>query len=87
MSDNLVLGGLSTSDSYATTQAKAKGILNGFISDLGANTVRRAEVAIEGTSLTAANDLAIRRALEEAGVEFSTRMAVVPAFAFARSSK
>jgi ribosome-binding protein aMBF1 (putative translation factor) len=37
---------------------------------LGANTVRRAEVAEEGTSLTAANELAIRRALEAAGVEF-----------------
>jgi hypothetical protein len=36
----LVLGGLSTSDSYATTQAKANGILSGFQSNLGANTVR-----------------------------------------------
>jgi hypothetical protein len=34
------------------------------------NTIRRAEIAEEGTSLTAANDLAIRRALEAAGVEF-----------------
>jgi hypothetical protein len=34
------------------------------------NTIRRAEVAEEGTSLTAANELAIRRALEAAGVEF-----------------
>jgi len=39
-------------------------------SSLGANTVRRAEVADEGTSLTAANDLAVRRALEAAGVVF-----------------
>jgi ribosome-binding protein aMBF1 (putative translation factor) len=39
-------------------------------SALGANTVRRAEVADEETSLTAANELAIRRALEAAGVEF-----------------
>jgi len=39
-------------------------------SALGANTIRRAEVAEEGTSLTAANELAIRRALEAAGVEF-----------------
>jgi hypothetical protein len=30
----------------------------------------RAEVAEDGTSLTAANELAIRRALEAAGVEF-----------------
>jgi hypothetical protein len=37
---------------------------------VGVNTVRRAEVADDGTSLTAANELAIRRALEEAGVEF-----------------
>jgi hypothetical protein len=37
---------------------------------LGANTIRRAEVAEEQTSLTTANELAIRRALEAAGVEF-----------------
>jgi hypothetical protein len=37
---------------------------------LGVNTIRRAEVSEEGTSLTAANDLAVRRALEAAGVEF-----------------
>ena len=39
-------------------------------SSLGANTVRRAEVAEKETSLTAANELAIRRGLEAAGVEF-----------------
>jgi hypothetical protein len=39
-------------------------------SALGANTIRRAEVAEGRTSLTAANELAIRRALEAAGVEF-----------------
>jgi hypothetical protein len=39
-------------------------------SALGVNTVRRAEVAEEETSLTAANELAIRRALEAAGVDF-----------------
>jgi hypothetical protein len=39
-------------------------------SALGANTVRRAEVVDEETSLTAANELAIRRALEAGGVEF-----------------
>jgi len=39
-------------------------------SSLGANTVRRAEVAEKETSLTAANELAIRRTLEAAGVEF-----------------
>jgi hypothetical protein len=37
---------------------------------LGVNTIRRAEVAEEEISLTAANDLAIRRAFEAAGVEF-----------------
>jgi hypothetical protein len=37
---------------------------------LGANTIRRAEVTEGPTSLTAANELAIRRALEAAGVEF-----------------
>jgi hypothetical protein len=36
----------------------------------GANTIRHAEVAEEETSLTAANELAVRRALEAAGVEF-----------------
>jgi hypothetical protein len=36
----------------------------------------RAEVAEEGSSLTAANDLAIRRALEAAGVEFSRHRAI-----------
>jgi hypothetical protein len=36
----LVIGGLSTSDSYATTQAKADKILSGFQTNLGANTVR-----------------------------------------------
>jgi hypothetical protein len=36
---------------------------------LGVNTIRRAEVG-EVTSLTAANDTAIRRTFEAAGVEF-----------------
>ena len=39
-------------------------------SRLGVNTIRRAEVADQGISLTAANELAIRSALETAGVEF-----------------
>jgi hypothetical protein len=38
-------------------------------SALGVNTIRRAELAEDATSLTAANDLAIRHALETAGVE------------------
>src|ERR1700757_4854917 len=33
-------------------------------------TIRRAELAERDTSMTAANDLAIRRALEAAGIEF-----------------
>jgi transcriptional regulator with XRE-family HTH domain len=37
-------------------------------SALGVNTIRRAEVAEENISLTVANELAIRRALEAAGV-------------------
>jgi hypothetical protein len=39
-------------------------------SSLGLNTIKRAELAEDRTSLTAANDLAVRRALEAAGVEF-----------------
>ena len=39
-------------------------------SALGANTIRRAEVAEKVTSLTAANELAVRHALESAGVEY-----------------
>jgi transcriptional regulator with XRE-family HTH domain len=39
-------------------------------SSLGVNTIRRAEAMDDATSLTTANDLAIRRALEAAGVEF-----------------
>ena len=39
-------------------------------SAVGVATIRRAELAGGETSMTAANDLAVRRALEEAGVEF-----------------
>jgi transcriptional regulator with XRE-family HTH domain len=39
-------------------------------STLGVNTIRRAEAVDAGTSLTAANVLAIRRAIEAAGVQF-----------------
>jgi hypothetical protein len=38
--------------------------------NLGLATIRRAEVADSGTSMTVANDLAVRRALEAAGVAF-----------------
>ena len=39
-------------------------------SSVGLTTIRRAELTNEETSLTAANNLAIRGALESAGVEF-----------------
>jgi hypothetical protein len=39
-------------------------------SAVGLTTIRRAELTDQQTSLTAANDLAIRRALQQAGVEF-----------------
>jgi hypothetical protein len=37
---------------------------------LGIATIKRAELAEDKTSLTVANDLAVRRALEAVGVEF-----------------
>ena len=40
-------------------------------STLGIATIRRAELRDSATKLTAANDLAVRRALEAAGVEFT----------------
>ena len=39
-------------------------------SAVSVTTIRRAELTEEETSMTTANDLAIRRALEAAGVEF-----------------
>jgi hypothetical protein len=39
-------------------------------SAVGVATIRRAELAENQTSMTAANDIAVRRALEAAGVEF-----------------
>jgi hypothetical protein len=39
-------------------------------SALGLATIKRAELAEHETSMTPANDLAVRRALEGAGVEF-----------------
>jgi hypothetical protein len=39
-------------------------------SALGLNTIKRAELAEDETSLTQANDMAVRRALEAAGVIF-----------------
>ena len=37
---------------------------------MGVATIRRAELTDQQTSMTAANDLAVRRALEAAGIEF-----------------
>lgn len=39
-------------------------------SSVGVTTIRRAELTESETSLTAANNLALRRSLEAAGVEF-----------------
>jgi ribosome-binding protein aMBF1 (putative translation factor) len=39
-------------------------------SAIGVTTIRRAELTEVTTSMTVANDLAVRRALESAGVEF-----------------
>jgi hypothetical protein len=39
-------------------------------SSVGVATIRRAELADVATSMTAANDLAVRHAFEAAGVEF-----------------
>jgi hypothetical protein len=40
-------------------------------SSVGVTTIRRAELTADETSMTTANDLAIWRALEAAGVEFT----------------
>jgi hypothetical protein len=54
----------------------ARGLLRWSAEDLareaalGLATIRRAEGAKNETSMTIANDLAVRRALETAGVEF-----------------
>ena len=39
-------------------------------SSVSLRTIRRAELADQGTSMTTPNELAVRRALEAAGVEF-----------------
>jgi len=63
--------------SLASSQIRAaRALLRWTVDDLareaalGRNTILRAELADDRTSLTAANDLAVRRALEAAGVEF-----------------
>ena len=54
---------------------------------LGVNTIRRAEVAEEEIALTAANSLAIRRALEAAGIEFIDENGGGPGVRLAKSRK
>jgi DNA-binding XRE family transcriptional regulator len=61
----------------ASSQIRAaRAILRWTVDDLareaalGRNTILRAELAENQTSLTVANDLTLRRALEGAGVEF-----------------
>jgi hypothetical protein len=55
---------------------KARGLVRWSANDLareaqlGLATIRRAEQSEDHTSMTAANDLAVRHALEAAGVEF-----------------
>jgi hypothetical protein len=56
-------------------------------SAVAANTIRRAEVAEGPTTLTAANDLAIRRTLEEAGVEFIDENGGGPGVRLRKSAK
>jgi hypothetical protein len=41
------------------------------LSSVSLRTIRRAELAEQQTTMTVANDLAVRRALESAGVEFT----------------
>jgi hypothetical protein len=69
----------STRRSRPLTSAQiraARGLLRWSATDLareaslGLATIKRAESAENETSMTAANDLAVRRALESAGVEF-----------------
>jgi transcriptional regulator with XRE-family HTH domain len=67
----------STSTSLSSAQIRAaRALIRWSAEDLarasavGVTTIRRAELTESETSLTAANDLAIRRALELAGVEF-----------------
>ena len=69
----------STRKSRALTGAQiraARGLLRWSAEDLareaslGLATIRRAESAEGETSMTAANDLGVRRILESAGVEF-----------------
>jgi hypothetical protein len=68
---------MKKSRSLTSAQIRAgRGLLRWSATDLareaalGLATIKRAESAENETSMTAANDLAVRRALESAGVEF-----------------
>jgi hypothetical protein len=50
-------------------------------------TIRRAELQESETALTTANDLAIRRALEAAGVEFIDENGVAPGCGYESGSR
>ena len=56
-------------------------------SALGVNTIRRAEVAEAEIALTAANSLAVRNALETAGVEFIDENGGGPGVRLKKSAK
>jgi hypothetical protein len=57
------------------------------VSSVGVATIRRAELTDDETSMTAANDLAVRRALEEAGVEFVDENGGGPGVRLRKSAK
>jgi hypothetical protein len=56
-------------------------------SSVGVATIRRAELTDDMTSMTAANDLAVRRALEAAGVEFIAENGGGPGVRLRKSAK
>jgi hypothetical protein len=56
-------------------------------SRVGLTTIRRAELTEQETALTAANDLAIRRSLEAAGIEFIAKNGGGPGVRLARRSR
>jgi hypothetical protein len=56
-------------------------------SSIGVATIRRAELTDDETSMTAANDIAVRRALEAAGVEFIDENGGGPGVRLRKSAK
>jgi hypothetical protein len=56
-------------------------------SSVGLTTIRRAELTDSETSMTAVNDLAVRRALEAAGVEFIDENGGGPGVRLRKSAK